>query len=430
MKLSQMIAKLAGFVGSRFLGAGIGFLSQIVLTRLLPVADVGFVLLGMSAAAFVSLAAIGGYSLLAMTQLPRLAMRSSKMLVQRFHDVVLRDSLIAGILIASLLFAVSRFGSFNHGQNIALLCGCLCAPASGLLRYNSSVATANRRIELAYIPDFLVRPTLFLVTLLLANAAGVKLDMFKVLLIFTAITLLTAIVQAYLLGQDGLRLADFRTSRPAFSRRLRSRAFALTIVSAVALAFADIVTLVAGLVLPPDDVAVVGITIRLAAIAGFILQAGQMFVLTDFTQALIRRDEPLVRALLLRINLTTLVVVGAAVIGALLLGGFALRIFGDEYVRGTALLSLFMVGQSVRALGGMNQHILSINGHQLRTAGACVVALVIFVCSALLLSNNLGINGIGYAVILAEISWLLALAAQAQKLCGRRADLLWLAQNP
>ncbi len=430
MKLSSIIGKLAGFVGARFFGAGIGFLSQIALTRLLPVADVGIVFLGMSIAAFISLAVVGGYALLAMTHVPRLVMHGKNSGLHQFNNVVMRDSALATGMTIVIVFALVKSGVFTEGQNIALVFGCLCAPASGILRFNSALATADRRVELGYVPDFLVRPVLFLLVILFGYLIGFTWNTHTVLLTFAAMAYVTALGQAFILAPAGLAPLSYSAPRQAFSSRLRPRAFALTIVSAVAFAFADIVTMVAGLILPADEVALVGVTIRLAAIAGFILQAGQMFVMTDFTQAVMRRDETLVRALLLKINLTTLAVVGIAVIGALIFGHFALGIFGSEYVRGTGLLALFMVGQSIRALGGMNQHILSINGQQMRTAGACVVTLLIFFCLAWLLTQQLGFLGIGYAVIGAEVTWLLALAGLSQKLCGRRGDMLWLIRNP
>ena len=430
MKLSSIIGKLAGFVGARFLGAGIGFLSQIALTRLLPVADVGIVFLGMSVAAFISLAVVGGYALLAMTHVPRLAMHGKNSGLRQFNNVVMRDSTLATGLTFITVLALVQFDIFTDGQNIALVFGCLCAPASGILRFNSALATADRRVELGYVPDFLVRPVLFLVVILLGYFMGFIWNTKAVLLAFALMAYATALGQAFILSPAGLAPFSYLSPRQTFSARLRPRAFALTIVSAVAFAFADIVTMVAGLILPADEVALVGVTIRLAAIAGFVLQAGQMFVMTDFTQALLRRDETLVRALLLKINLTTLAVVAAAVVGVLIVGNFVLGIFGNDYVHGTGLLALFMVGQSIRALGGMNQHILSINGQQLRTAGACVLTLLIFFALAWLLTRQLGFLGIGYAAIGAEVTWLLALAGLSQKLCGRRGDMLWLIRNP
>ena len=325
----------------------------------------------MSIAAFISLAVVGGYALLAMTHVPRLVMHGKNSGLHQFNNVVMRDSALATGMTIVIVFALVKSGVFTEGQNIALVFGCLCAPASGILRFNSALATADRRVELGYVPDFLVRPVLFLLVILFGYLIGFTWNTHTVLLTFAAMAYVTALGQAFILAPAGLAPLSYSAPRQAFSSRLRPRAFALTIVSAVAFAFADIVTMVAGLILPADEVALVGVTIRLAAIAGFILQAGQMFVMTDFTQAVMRRDETLVRALLLKINLTTLAVVGMAVVGALIFGHFALGIFGSEYVRGTGLLALFMVGQSIRALGGMNQHILSINGQQMRTAGAC-----------------------------------------------------------
>ena len=109
MKLSSIIGKLAGFVGARFLGAGIGFLSQIALTRLLPVADVGIVFLGMSVAAFISLAVVGGYALLAMTHVPRLAMHGKNSGLRQFNNVVMRDSTLATGLTFITVLALVQF---------------------------------------------------------------------------------------------------------------------------------------------------------------------------------------------------------------------------------------------------------------------------------------------------------------------------------
>ena len=137
-------------------------------------------------------------------------------------------------------------------------------------------------------------------------------------------------------------------------------------------------------------------------------------------------DEASVHALLKRVTGITVAVVVGGLIGSIVFGKFVLGLFGAEYQLGATLLVLFMVGQSLRALGGMNQQILSINGYQMRTAGSCLLALIVFICLAIVLCKQFGSIGLGYAVIISEITWLLALASQASSLCGRRGDLLWL----
>jgi hypothetical protein len=94
VKLAVLAAKLAGFVGARLAGAAIGFISQFLLARLLSVADVGVVLMGMSAASFVSLGANGGYALLAMTQLPKIATHGRQRLIDAFNNSAAFDGAV------------------------------------------------------------------------------------------------------------------------------------------------------------------------------------------------------------------------------------------------------------------------------------------------------------------------------------------------
>ncbi len=424
-----MAAKLAGFVGARLGGAAIGFVSQFLLARLLPVADVGVVLMGMSAAAFVSLGANGGYALLAMTQLPKLATHGRKKLVDAFHISAAFDSAITLSMICIAGLIASQWFDLTTGQITALAVGTLCAPASAIIRYNSSVATAERRYHLAYVPDFILRPLMFLLFLISVYLLSLEVDAAYVVLAFTVTTYLAAIGQAWSLGESSWSIRHLKWPHKRFSKLIRSRALALTLVSATMLAIADIVTLLSGFILPSDDVAIVGITMRLAAIAGFVLQAGQMLVLTDFTQALVAKNKSVVRQLLLRINLMTVAIVGGSLLGGILLGEWVLGYFGEVYRKGAWLLVLFLVAQSIRASGGMNQHILSINGHQVRMAGMCVVTLSILLCLSVLLCRHFGYIGMGYALIGFELSWLVLLARQAQTLCGQRGDLLWLLQS-
>jgi O-antigen/teichoic acid export membrane protein len=282
---------------------------------------------------------------------------------------------------------------------------------------------------LSYVPDFVVRPGLFLAAMALLVPLGLHGNSHAILFAFVAGVWAVGLGQAWLMGPDRLRLRDFALSRRRFSRLLLPRTLSLLVVSITSFAFADIVMLLAGLLLRPDDAAVAGVAIRLAAIAGFILQAAQLFVLPDFTEAMTRRDMVQVNAVLWRMNALTLAVVLAGLVGAVLLGRFALSFFGPFYADGAGLLMLFMVGQSIRALGGMNQNLLAVAGHQIRTARACALALLVLGAVSSLLCARFGPIGLGYGVVAAELTWLLALAAQAQSLCGRRADLLWLTRN-
>ena len=424
MSLWRTILLAVNLVGVRFAGAAIGLASQILLARLLTQNDVGIVFMGMSAAAFISLLITGGYPTLAITCLPRYYALGRKNLVRAFHFASLRDSLWISLATFALAAIVYFWLPLNDGIKTALLFGCLSAPASAFIRMNSAVANSVRRYALSYVPDFLYRPGLLLAFLLVAWALGMHLGVVQVLMAFVVMNTIVAIGQAWFIRGEGIFSGLKWPRRHDLAPLLRGRAAALVVVGAVAASFADIVTLIAGFFLPAGDVALVGVAIRLAALAGFITQATQQFILPDLTAAMTRGTAQQVQAILLRINVIGLGAILACVVGAMLFGTWALRIFGAEYEAGHWPLVLFMVSQAFRAASGMNQHLLSLAGYQIRTAGSCLIAMGVLIGGTALLAPGLGVMGLAIAVILADAVWAALLAIQAQRLTGRRGDII------
>ena len=183
-------------------------------------------------------------------------------------------------------------------------------------------------------------------------------------------------------------------------------------------------TLIGGIFLPAYDVAQLGVAIRLAALAGFVTQATQQFILPDLTAAITRGVRRDVESLLFRINLLALSAIAASVLGAIFFGPLVLGIFGAEYASAHWPLVLFMVSQLFRAAGGMNQYLLSIDGFQGRTANSCLFAVAVLVASAILLTPVYGVMGMAMAVVLADFLWAAILGVQAQRYAGYRGDIL------
>lgn len=429
MTLTRMIGMLAGLFGIRLGGAVLNFLSQIIFARLFAPEDVGIIFLAMSTAAFLGLVGTVGYPWLAQTQLPRFETLGLHKIQRAFHAAFLRDGFIAFVAICTLAFAVSYIWPQPIAVQLALLFGCIATPASMLMRYDSAVANSQRKFALSYIPDFLVRPVILLGYVLAMEFAGIHLSVVHAIIAFVVCLHITNILQAYVLGRDGAVPSDLKFSNAKLTRALRPRAMSLAIVAAVATSFADIVTLVAGMLLPSTELASVAVAVRLAAIAGFVIQITQQFILPDLSAALTKREHGEAMHLLLRLNFMTIATIAAALIGAALFGHWALAIFGSSYVSAWSLLVALMIGQSIRAFSGMNQQLLSIAGYQAQTAGACIVALIFLVVGSILGVRLFGAQGIGYAVIGAELVWSIMLAAQAQNLTGRRGDIFWVLKH-
>ncbi len=417
---------MAGSLGLRLLGAGLGFATQLILARSFSQGDVGVIFLTMSLAAVFSMVAAMGYPLLALTQLPRFFALNLAKSLRAFHGTFLRDLILGLAFIAVVVISSLLALPLSSGSQLALIFGALSAMPSALVRYNSSLANSMRLYQWAYVPDFVVRPGLFLLYVVTAIAFNLGHFLPYVLAAYVASNVIVASLQAYVVRASGMRLLDMSVTRPALSVALRRRSLALAVVGAVTVMFADIVTLLGGWFLPHEDVAVLGLAVRLAAIAGFVVQAAQQFVLPDLTDALTKGESNKVDGLLIRLNLLTGLTLAAGLVFALAFGGWMLSLFGPNYRQGHVLLVLFLIGQSIRALSGMNQNLISIAGKQLRSAMACIIGLVVFSASWALLQQRFGVNTAGYAVIAAELTWALALAVQAQSILKRRGDLLWL----
>ena len=417
---------MAGSLGLRVIGAGLGFATQLVLARSFSQADVGVIFLTMSMAAVFSMMAAVGYPLLALTQLPRFFALNLDRLVHAFHGTFLRD-LAAGLaLVCVITLACLFIVPLSEGARSAVLFGALSALPSALVRYNSILANGMRLYQWAYVPDFIVRPVLFLFYVLAALFLHIGLYLQFVLAAYVGSNVIVALIQSFVVRAKGISLHDWKVTRPALTRVLRSRSMALAIVGAVTVMFADIVTMLGGWFLPHEQLAILGLSVRLAAIAGFVVQAAQQFILPDLTEALTRNESGKADVLLVRLNLLTGLTLATGLVFAMVFGRWILSLFGPDYAQGHLLLVLFLLGQSIRALSGMNQNLISIAGKQMRSAMACAIGLSIFAASWTLLQNTFGLDAAGYAVIIAELTWALALAAQAQSILGRRGDLLWL----
>lgn len=424
-----MILTAINLVGLRFGGAAMGLVSQIMLARLLPQEDVGIVLLGLSTAAIVSLVMTAGYPSLTMTVLPRYYALGRKHLVAAFHRAVWHDSIAISLMLTALAGIAYIWAPVDEGLRTALLFGCLMAPASSLIRLSSSVANSRRRFQLSYIPDFLFRPGFLLAFLTGVWILGLEPGVVTVIGVIIAITYAVAFGQAWLLG-SGVLPRSLRAGRHDLAPALRPRAASMVLVAAVAMSSADIVTLIGGLFLPAHDVAQLGIAIRLAALAGFVTQVTQNFVLPDLSTAIVRGERRVANSLILRINIIALAAIACCVVLSALFGPRILGVFGAEYVGAHWPLVLFMISQLFRAAGGMNQHLLSIDGYQARSAKACLLSVAVLLAAAMTFTPFLGVLGMALAVLLADAVWAGALGLQAQHYSGYRGDIFAVMRIP
>lgn len=424
MSVWRLISLMTSLLGARVLGAGLGFLAQLILARLFSREDVGTVFLAMSASVFVSLAVTAGYPALGVTTLARYQTLGRKSLVNGFLGRALKDTAVWTLLMLVAVAAAYWFVPLPQGMRIALLFGCASAVPYALMRLNNTAANSLRLFSLSYVPDFVVRPGLLLLFIGVMALSGTRFLIEQVLWAFFAITFGVTAVQAYAMRSRNALAGWGAPVRGRLAQAYRSQAGALVIVALVTLTFADTVTLLSGFFLPEADIAVLGVAIRLAALVGFVTQSSQQFVMRDLTAAMARGSRVEIDLLLMRTNALSLAAMAAALFGAVLFGDRVLAAFGPDYTLGHWPLVIFLVSQTLRAASGMNAHLLSLGGQQKRSAWMCFASVLVLVAGIALLAPRYGVLGVAIATVMAETVWALALGYLAQRLTGQRGDIL------
>jgi O-antigen/teichoic acid export membrane protein len=147
------------------------------------------------------------------------------------------------------------------------------------------------------------------------------------------------------------------------------------------------------------------------------------------TNAIVGGSPDGMRQVLWKTNVIATGLMLAAIGGAILLGGWALYIFGASYAAGKWLLVLMIVAQLLRAAGGMNLHVLSLKGKQKWMALFAVLSLVILTAAAAVFTPLWGSAGFVFAVVLADAFWILSLGVLARVLLGYGADIFAVRQK-
>lgn len=421
----RLVAPVFGLVGARLAGAGFGFLSQLLLARTFSPHDVGIAFLALSITSFVSLLITCGYYAAGVTALVRFHALGRKTLIDAYLFAARRDMNIGAIVAVAIAFAL-LLAPLPDDVHETILLGTLGAVPLAVIRLNNVAANAQKRFALSYTPEFVARPGLLLLVVGAIVLFGMERDIHILLVAIVLICVGVAVWQAIQLGTDNAYSSAVIKPRRDLRPYYRKRAVSMLMVIIVAGSTADLVVMLGGVFLSTSDVAVLGVSVRIAALVGFFSAASQQFVLRDLATAMTKLTRSDVDSLLLRTNLAGLWTMVGALVVCVAFGTLLLSLFGPEYQSGYWPLLIFLLSQAVRVLGGMNGHLLALGGHQVRSAAICLGAVAVLIIMASILTPLMGLTGMALATLAAELFWAVGLALLTQRLEGRRGDIMGL----
>jgi O-antigen/teichoic acid export membrane protein len=422
MRIRQAFNAAAALVGTRLLGAGAGFLAQLVLARALPPSQVVEFFVATSAAAVLGLLATQGYPALVQRFSTRYC--GSAVLWPAFFRHVQISGLAAAGLITALLVSYSALipGLSGDTRRILMSTAALM-PASFMFSIYPAFANAQSRFALALVPELMLRPMGLLCIAALIFLFGFDWNASHVVVGFAIISTALGAVQ-YLLLAPSLPTMTVR-ARPRLRRIWAGEATPALAATVFILLFGDLVVLAAAPWMATTETAAFTIAVKLAMLAAFIVQVSHQVALPEISAALKAGDTVRVRTALHQATLLPTMAMFAGVIAAAIFGGYFLQLYGAEYARASLGLVLLLAAMLVRAVMGPGSEMLVLAGAQKSNAAACTASIGVLLVSNALLVPMWGLEGGCIAVILCICFWTVTTAVLLKRNCGLRCDLLF-----
>lgn len=410
----------------RFGGAGAGFLTQLVLARLLAPEDLGLFFAATSLAIVAATAVSFGYPEIAPRFIARYQERARPGRLAAFLRQTHADALRLGFLFAGVILLAALIWPGATGQERALFAiTAIGMPVLAFFSINSGIALSLRAFFLAYGPETFLRPVLFLLIVSGMILAGTSPQVWVVVLALFAVTGMLTGAQWLLLRKrlPSGSAAPVRGDRRLVSRWRREGAPQIA-VAIYTLIFADLAILLAATVLDSATLAAFGISLKLALLVGFGVQVAHQVIIPDLADAkaarrLGRTGDTMRAAAIFPIAFTL-----AALIATALFGDAILAIFHPDFARAHGVLVLLVACQVLRALAGPVVQLLTIAGAQMFNAALCIASTIVLALGNFLLVPYFGLMGAGLAVLVAWLFWLGGSALGLYRITGMRCDIV------
>lgn len=408
-------------------GAGAGFLSQLVLARLLAPQDLGLFFAATSLAVVAATVVSFGYPEIAPRFIARYQEHARPARLAAFISRAHRDTAVLGFFVVLLILAGAMlWPGARMAERVSFGIAALGVPVLAYFAINSGIALALRAFFLSYGPETFLRPVLFLVVLAGLAFWGVAPVIWIVVAIFFGLNAILAAAQYILLrprlAREG-ECAVVDADRRLVSRWRREGAPQIA-VAIYTLLFADLAILFSALVLDQAALAAFGIALKLALLVGFGVQVAHQVMLPDLADAHAARRLSGARETLRAAAFFPLAFTLAALVVTIVFGDWILALFHPDFARAHAVLVVLVSCQVLRAIAGPAAQLLMVAGAQGFSAGLCLASAGVLAVGNIVFVPVWGLMGAGLAVLAAWIFWLAVAAFGLHRLTGMRCDLL------
>ena len=423
--LAGVVRGAAFVMGIRVAGAAIALLSQVLLARWMGAFEYGIFVYVWVWVVILGIVVPMGFGTSVLRFIPEYRTKEKW---SRLSGVLKASfGIVAAIGAAASLAGLGLLWVFSdHIESYyiwPLAIALICVPGFALMDWQEGAARAFGWVNLAYVPNYIVRPlaivavaggTLFFT----GSATGLQVT-------FCALgaTFATMFAQRYLLARRVA--ATVPAAKPVFHvKHWVAISAPLVLVEGLFLLLTNTDIVLLGYFVEPDDIAIYFAATRIANLMAFIQFSVAALAVPKFAElhSAGKHSElqTFVHGSIQWIFWPTL----AAGVFLLLVGEFALGLFGENFGSGYPLLFLLMAGFLARAATGSTEYLLNMTGNQNAVAWTYGVAALGNLALNFLLVPSFGLMGAAAATAISIVGSTFCLAVVVQRRLGITAFVL------
>jgi O-antigen/teichoic acid export membrane protein len=415
-------------VGARVLGGVIGFVVQVLIARLLGAEPLGLYYLSFSLMTVLAIVCSLGYPSILTRFVVGVETEGDAGNGSKFLAHMRREILIAGFLVTAVGLAVISFlPDLSFEKRLSLGIAIAAAPLFTLTNVLGSLSNAYKKFLLAYSPNLFFRPLLIMLTLgflwLFSPAYGVVYLVLAHVLISIGFLFyqnwqLHDVFKQIAGNNGGEWYTTAGRTDEATRRKWRFHATPMIFATLFLFAFTDLDLVVLGFIATERDLAIFGVSMKVALFLTYPIQAIHQIILRDLAEAIKSGEGSKINAIVSQANFISIVLSFGLLLFVALFGGMLLRVFGPTFDQGHIALMIIMAAQLIRAIAGPATEVLTLKGFERNSLPVFGFSLLLIVALNFFLVPDLHLIGAALAVLIVMIVWSLGLSFIAYKKTG------------
>ncbi len=393
----SLFGRFASLMGGRVVGAAAMFFASLVIARGFGPERLAEFALVVSAIGVLSVVLGAGFHRIGAIYTAKFTARAEPQFVGAFMGTAFRHILVGGSLIAATAVAIALTGwrplpGLGPTEALLILAG---AAGTAVLYLLSSVMVGMRRQVRAILPDALIRPSLFLVTLIVLVVLwrGAPLAMIGLAYV---VTIWLAVAAVLVLSRSQWR-ALFAQPAATPRREWRRAAYPWAVISLSWDYLIDVLILVAGIVGSQYEVAVLYVCFRFSVFAAFGLRSILSLFLPDLSGAEATGDRGELGQRLMQVDAASVAFVVIVIAAFAVAGPILLGLFGETMRAGHGALIVVAIGLVPPAIFGPAPQLLTMRGHHTVSATVMAAGMVFAIAATWVLLPALGVIGAAIA---------------------------------